>query len=209
MSSTPPSRPRLLSNLHWPAAWRRLSRALTGGRAGGERSGDAWFAALFAQVADGVLVCTDDGHVLAGNPAAADLFGCDAAGLAGASLADLMLVGSEPCTSPSRLVDGEVSIRRGQGVHRVELRARPVLLPKGRHWMLHLRDTAERWQAEERLTYLANFDSLTGLPNRALFRDRLELAMARARRTGRTLALMFIDLDRFKIVNDSLGARGG
>src|SRR5581483_8952448 len=68
-----------------------------------------------------------------------------------------------------------------------------------------LRDITERKQHEARLAYLATYDSLTGLPNRNLFRDRLQLAMARTRRNGKLLALMFMDIDRFKTINDSLG----
>jgi diguanylate cyclase (GGDEF)-like protein/PAS domain S-box-containing protein len=63
----------------------------------------------------------------------------------------------------------------------------------------------ERKSSENRLEYLAHYDSLTGLPNRGLFRDRLGQAMARAERLHQSLALMFLDLDRFKVINDTLG----
>ncbi len=63
----------------------------------------------------------------------------------------------------------------------------------------------ERKRAEERLTYLAQYDQLTGLVNRSLFRDRLVQAMARSKRLQQPLGLMMLDLDRFKPVNDTLG----
>ncbi len=66
-----------------------------------------------------------------------------------------------------------------------------------------------RGQAEERVRHLAHFDELTGLPNRALFNQRLNHALARARRAEQPLAVLFIDLDRFKNVNDTLGHEAG
>jgi diguanylate cyclase (GGDEF)-like protein len=67
------------------------------------------------------------------------------------------------------------------------------------------RDVTEKKRAEELITYQAYHDILTDLPNRALFHDRLELALVQARRKQHQLALLFIDLDRFKVINDSLG----
>ncbi len=67
------------------------------------------------------------------------------------------------------------------------------------------RDISERKIVEEQIEHQAYHDALTGLPNRRLFRDRLTVALAHARRTSAPLAVMFLDLDRFKDVNDSLG----
>lgn len=67
------------------------------------------------------------------------------------------------------------------------------------------RDISDRKRAEAQIAYQAYHDLLTDLPNRALFQDRLGLAIMQARRNHRELAVMFVDLDRFKIVNDSLG----
>ena len=67
----------------------------------------------------------------------------------------------------------------------------------------------ERKNAEDRLAYLAQFDTLTGLPNRHLFHDRLLQTMAQAKRSGHPMAMLFVDLDRFKLVNDTLGHGAG
>ncbi|MEW9899800.1 EAL domain-containing protein [Chitinivorax sp. PXF-14] len=67
------------------------------------------------------------------------------------------------------------------------------------------RDVSERKRAEERVAYHAYYDTLTDLPNRVLFNDRLSLAIIQATRNTKQLAVMFIDLDRFKTVNDTLG----
>ncbi|HKR66516.1 MAG TPA: EAL domain-containing protein [Thermoanaerobaculia bacterium] len=67
------------------------------------------------------------------------------------------------------------------------------------------RDISERRRAEEQIEYQAYHDALTGLPNRLLFRDRLTIALAHAKRQQTPVAVMFLDLDRFKFVNDTLG----
>jgi diguanylate cyclase (GGDEF)-like protein len=72
-----------------------------------------------------------------------------------------------------------------------------------------VRDITERKQAEERIRHLAHHDELTGLPNRSLIRDRLEQAVLNAQRNGKHLALAFVDLDGFKLVNDGLGHNAG
>lgn len=71
------------------------------------------------------------------------------------------------------------------------------------------RDITERKQAENQIWQNANFDSLTGIPNRRLFLDRLEQSLLEAKRQDRQFALLFIDLDRFKQANDQLGHTSG
>ena len=72
-----------------------------------------------------------------------------------------------------------------------------------------IRYAIERKKAEENLAHLKQYDPLTGLANRALFQDRLQQALARADRDDETVALMLLDLDHFKAVNDVLGHAGG
>ena len=93
----------------------------------------------------------------------------------------------------------------------VQDRAFPVESREGSLYRIAgiVEDVTERKLAEERLVQLAHFDGLTGLPNRALFYDRLGHAVAQARRNNRVMGVMFIDVDRFKYVNDTMGHDAG
>ena len=91
---------------------------------------------------------------------------------------------------------------------------RPLELPSWKHHLLkvfaaRIGGELQRRCAEEDIHRLAHYDVLTGLPNRLLFHDRLEQAVVHAQRNDQCLALLFIDLDRFKHVNDTLGHAGG
>lgn len=77
------------------------------------------------------------------------------------------------------------------------------------HYVSLFRDVTEHKASEEMIRLQAYHDPLTGLPNRNLFMDRLKLAMAQSRRNGRALAIMFVDLDRFKEINDGHGHAAG
>jgi diguanylate cyclase (GGDEF)-like protein/PAS domain S-box-containing protein len=77
------------------------------------------------------------------------------------------------------------------------------------HYVAVFKDISELKESEEKLRHQVSHDALTGLPNRVLFEDRLQQAIARAERKGVTLAVLFLDMDNFKHINDSLGHQVG
>lgn len=90
-----------------------------------------------------------------------------------------------------------------------ELDVTSVTLPEGADRLIAVADVTERRRIESRLSYLAFLDPTTGLPNRALFFDRLRDALVEAQTSGRPFAVMAADLDGFKAVNDALGHHAG
>jgi len=128
---------------------------------------------------------------------------------------------SLPSTMPGESFSVELRLRRNRGEPApvdtdsvtVSLTGIPMISPRGERKVLGLygvaRDISERKRAEEIISFQAYHDQLTHLPNRVLFKDRLELAIAQAQRRTGALAVMFVDVDRFKLVNDTYGHAEG
>jgi diguanylate cyclase (GGDEF)-like protein len=162
---------------------------------------------LFEQSDCGLMGCRSDGTVELCSPAAARLLGVEPDAVLQTSVGRWLDLGGDDPLAPGMR---EVLVRRHDGERfdaELTVGGRPTEA-EGLH-VLMLRDISDRRQAQERLSFMANFDGLTGLPNRSLFRDRLSRAMAQANRQGKPMALMFLDLDNFKLVNDSLGHAAG
>ncbi|MFZ2649470.1 MAG: EAL domain-containing protein [Burkholderiaceae bacterium] len=166
---------------------------------------------VFENSIDGIMTFLPDGTILSCNPAAGQLFGRAPAELIGQRLDERLapFVGARAAGQfPTGL--HETLARRADGARfPVEVTVSESRLKGVQQLIAFVRDITERKAAQDRMAMLANYDGLTGLPNRVLFRDRLREGMKRAKRNNRVMGLMFLDLDRFKVVNDSLGHEVG
>ena len=174
--------------------------------------------AVMDAAAEGIITVDERGRIESFNHAAQRMFGYEAAEALGKNVKMLM---PEPHASnhdgyiARYLRTGEARIlgrpreltalRRDASGFPIELNLTEIRLGGTRRFTAIIRDITERKQAQERIERLANYDSLTGVPTRALFFDRLHQAVNLARRGRSGLALLYIDLDKFKAVNDTLG----
>jgi diguanylate cyclase (GGDEF)-like protein/PAS domain S-box-containing protein len=173
------------------------------------------YRALFEQSRDALYITDNNGAIVEGNAALVELFGYGIEELYGRQLDFLIADPADWERVQKELQDRgyarevEVRMQRKDDVQlwcllSAAQRVDDEVEVRGYQGIIH--DITDRKQAEERLRYNALHDPLTGLPNRALFVDRLATALARWRREPqRRCAVLFMDLDRFKVVNDSLG----
>jgi diguanylate cyclase (GGDEF)-like protein/PAS domain S-box-containing protein len=176
-------------------------------------------------VAEGIVTVDDQGVIEAANPAFASIFRATTANLIGRPLGHLLIdpeseideraIGAAG-TRPSGLPlapngrTAEALGRRADGsLFPLELSLSELRHGKGRLFTGIVRDISERKENEDRINRLAHHDTLTGLPNRNLLKDRINHALARMRRNGGQIAVLYVDLDRFKPINDNLGHEAG
>jgi diguanylate cyclase (GGDEF)-like protein/PAS domain S-box-containing protein len=159
--------------------------------------------AVFARSPVGMAVTDGKGLIVEANPALAHLVGRDAEDLVGKPLASLAAADD---AGRFRTGTSERRLHHEQG-HDVWAVVSAVDLPEAGTGaaLVCVDDATSRRNTERMLLHAALHDSLTNLPNRRLLRDRLDTALARAHRSASTVAVLFIDLDRFKDVNDRFG----
>ncbi len=197
MTDVPGSRPR--------NAWRDLGE--------GDR-----FLSLAESLPHGILSADARGHVVFSNQSAQQLFGLTAEELRGRGWESR--VHGDDLAEVRSATQMVVS---GGGPQQVTFRVQPGLFVRWATakfvplmsavvhtgWIATLDDVTDRRRAESELAHRATHDPLTGLPNRTLLEDRLHQACARIRRTGVSVATIFVDLDEFKVINDTHGHQAG
>ncbi len=176
------------------------------------------FRSVTALAHDALIQVDDQTLIRSVNPAGERLFGRSEAEMLGQPLEQLL-----PGTPVDQLVaDSAGNAGASHSRAASTMRVISAMGPDGRHfpaevsasywrgeeaglYNIQVRDITERRRAEEQVRLLATQDTLTGLPNRVLFQDRLQQAVQQCQRTRRLLGLLYLDLDNFKLANDSLG----
>ena len=157
---------------------------------------------------DGILTLDGENRIMSANLAAGRLFGYDPTELVGRPMAALLPAGT-PGPGQQQASAKLEGLRQNGSRFALEWTCNPVPRQATPLSVVTLRDISLRKELEDKLSRLAQYDALTGLPNRSLFMDRLATASLRAGRARRALAVLFLDLDGFKAINDDFGHREG
>ena len=186
------------------------------------RDAEARYRSIFENAIEGIFQTTPEGTYLAANPALARIYGYDSPEALIEALRDIE---NQLYVDPGRR-DEFISQMRAKGkvtgfesqvrtrdgsIIWISENARAVLAADGsvRYYEGTVEDVTDRKSYERKIAHQATHDRLTGLPNRYLFQDRVEQAIRQARREKTMVGLLFIDLDRLKWVNDTLGHAAG
>jgi diguanylate cyclase (GGDEF)-like protein/PAS domain S-box-containing protein len=184
------------------------------------RRSEERFHSLVQHSSDVILILTTEGVISYASPSVRRVFGVPEVALVGTDLFGWVHVDdflkarsffADVVSRPGSIVQTDVRIRGGkQDWRSVEITCNNLLEDPGlRGIVVNARDVSERKLAEERLSYQAWHDPLTNLPNRARFMEELGKEIIRTHDSDTSTAILFIDLDRFKLVNDSLGHDAG
>ena len=184
------------------------------------RQSEERFQALIRNTSDVIAILAPDGIIHYLSSAAQRRWGVAPESLEGVSVFTLMhpeeadlarTLVAQAAAEAGGSLSAELRLRYDDGSWRLSQMILTNLLtePGIEGIVLTCRDVSERKAFEEQLAHQAFHDALTGLPNRALFMERLRHALARARRQVTTVGVVFLDLDNFKVVNDSLGHEAG
>jgi diguanylate cyclase (GGDEF)-like protein/PAS domain S-box-containing protein len=181
---------------------------------------EARFRSLVQNSSDVIFVIKPNGTIRFVSPSAARVFRYDPASITGRILVDMLdpedreharafLLEASETVGVSAPVGWRFRLPDGSTLHAETIATNLLHDPTVRGIVLNTRDVSERKRLERELKHQAFHDPLTGLANRALFRDRVSHALARARRQGQSISVLYLDLDDFKKVNDSLGHAEG
>jgi diguanylate cyclase (GGDEF)-like protein/PAS domain S-box-containing protein len=181
------------------------------------RESEAHFRSVVEQASDSFYIHDGNGRFIDVNQ-----HGCDSLGYTREQLLSMSFLDIDVELSSDELEHLQAQVANGTPIavesrHRrkdgttfpVEIRIGPIKINDEEHLLSLVRNVSERKELEEHIQHLAYHDSLTRLPNRAMFNRQLQHAILQAQRYNKRLAVLFVDLDRFKNINDTLGHDAG
>ena len=185
------------------------------------QANEALLNSIVNTAADGIVVVNPDGTLEFANQAIANMTGHKAHELNDMPIRQLLITGTDDSNfweqrfaSASSAVGDSADLQiharcRNGNTTPVEIRTSRMKINNRPRLTVVIRDISERTRSAERMWRLTHFDELSGLPNRLLFRQLLEQALREASRDSKPIAVLFIDLDRFKLINDTAGHDNG
>ncbi len=181
------------------------------------RDSEAYIRAVLENVNEGIIVIEENGMIISFNPAAEQIFAYTAQEVVNQNFSllissdDFEMSGKYKKFSDAKeetffgVTREVVGMRKNFSAFPLELKTSHIHIQNRLLFITTARDISERKEAELRISYMASHDSLTKLPNRALLQDRIKQTLAHNHRRNQQAAVLFIDLDKFKIINDTLG----
>ena len=169
------------------------------------RESEQQLRAIMESVGEGIMVLDTQARVQVANPAAAGIFGREVTAIVGRHVDELLVPQGESPAAPAPGMRAEMVGIRGNGSRFSAEVSMGVLCRSSGVRIATVRDVTLQKADRDRMLLQATHDELTGLPNRRLFDDRLDMMLRRATRSGELVGVAFLDVDRFKTINDSLG----
>ena len=179
------------------------------------RDSEAYIRAVLDNVNEGIVVIGEAGLVVSFNPAAEKIFGYAIQEITNQNFS--LLIAADGLQQSGKYIKctDEISIlgvtrevmglRKDLSAFPLELKTSQISIQERLLFIITARDISDRKDAERRISYLASHDALTNLPNRTLLQDRIQQTLAHNSRHNQQAAVIFIDLDKFKVINDTLG----
>jgi diguanylate cyclase (GGDEF)-like protein/PAS domain S-box-containing protein len=199
--------------INWAVLKQRLNRLIKARRTEKDLDkSEAFATSIIDHAVEGILNIDLEGMIKYINPSAEKIFGYEAKEITGENINILLPMLSYKDLNyhgnKDKSIDTNKEIigkRKDNSTLPIELTISKFSVEQNTYFTMIMRDITERKRYEETIKYQAFYDSLTGLPNRLLLKERIAIEISHCKQTGNKLAVMFLDLDRFKLINDTLG----
>lgn len=199
--------------INWAVLRQRLNRSIK--EKNTERTlkqSEAFARSIIDHAVEGILTVDVEGVIRYINPAAEQVFGYMSKEIIGKNIntifPKLTYNDFNYFNKEDKAIDTNKEVtgyKKDSSAVPIELTISKFLVEDEMHFTIIMRDITERKLYEETIKFQAFYDSLTGLPNRALLKERIVIEISHSKQTNQKLAVMFLDLDRFKLINDTLG----